>query len=404
MLHIKGAKLQYTNQATHDSYPIGAEEILDIVDRMIDVFDSEIAYELKLDEEFIHGLLVHLEPTFIRLKNKMNIYNPILKDIKEEYPEIFAKCKKTARVITEKTGFPVNEEEIGYLTMHFGAAVERINNQRHKERCVEIGVICASGFGVARLMLTKLQNHLNKQVSLHAFGKDELTPYITSKIDFFVTSIDLDYLGVDYIHVSPLIPAKDLQLIQCKVNEYSRMPEKMEKNDFTRQLEAINFTAAKIKLLIKRYQDIRIARDSTFQQMLTIISNTATNKATSSIILREDLLARESLMSQIFPELKIALLHCRTKAVDEVAFYTCRAEDGKEFLDPYLKKIQTAVVLLMPIDENRQQNSQMLGYISSSLIEDEEFMDCILYQSEEKIREKLQVVLKNYFNNYIGQI
>ena len=138
--------------------------------------------------------------------------------------------------------------------------------------------------------------------------------------------------------------------------------------------------------------------------MLTIISKEATNKETASIILKEDILKRESLMSQVFPELKIALLHCRTKAVDEVAFYTCRAKDGKPFSDPYLKQIQTAVIMLMPVDANRKENSQMLGHISSSLLEDEEFLDCILNRSEEEIRKKLQFVLKVYFNNYISKL
>lgn len=33
-----------------------------------DVYDEELAYELKQDEEFIVGLLAHLQPTFVRLK------------------------------------------------------------------------------------------------------------------------------------------------------------------------------------------------------------------------------------------------------------------------------------------------------------------------------------------------
>ncbi|KIR02968.1 Phosphotransferase system, lactose/cellobiose-specific IIB subunit:PRD [Lachnospiraceae bacterium TWA4] len=404
MLHIKGSKLQYTTQNTDASYPLGAENVLDIVDQMIDAFDQEAAYELKLDEDFIHGLLVHLDPTFTRLRNEMNIYNPILEDIKKEYPEIFAKCKNAAKVITNQTGFEVNDEEIGYLTMHFGAAMERIKDQKHKERMVEIGVICASGFGVARLMLTKLQNQLKKQVNLHAYGKDELTPYTASKIDFFVTSIDLEQNGVDYLQVSPLIPERDMQRIRVKVDEYARMPVKTQTDDFSRQLDEINFLATKIKQVIKRYKDLRIDDDCTFNELLTFISKSATNKVPTSVILKEDLLARESLMSQIFPELKIALLHCKTRAVDEVAFYTCRTVSGDSFKDPYLKSIQAAVILLMPIDANRQQNSQLLGHISSSLIDNDEFMQTILYRSEEEIRSKLEKILKTYFNNYLSQV
>ena len=78
--------------------------------------------------------MVHLEPALYRMKNDMTISNPLLLQIKQEYPEVFEKCEKAAEVIGEKTGLVANEAEVGYLAMHFGAAKERIDSRKRKKR------------------------------------------------------------------------------------------------------------------------------------------------------------------------------------------------------------------------------------------------------------------------------
>ncbi|HHX12306.1 MAG TPA: PRD domain-containing protein, partial [Clostridiales bacterium] len=83
-LHIKGSKLQYVTQnGAEIESQSERDEILRFINGMIDIYDENYAYELKQDDEFIIGLLAHLQPTFIRLRNHMNISNPLLKEIKE---------------------------------------------------------------------------------------------------------------------------------------------------------------------------------------------------------------------------------------------------------------------------------------------------------------------------------
>ncbi|WP_155837985.1 hypothetical protein [Butyrivibrio sp. FCS014] len=43
-----------------------------IIDAMIDVLDADLARELRYEEDFIRGLMVHLEPALYRMKNDMN--------------------------------------------------------------------------------------------------------------------------------------------------------------------------------------------------------------------------------------------------------------------------------------------------------------------------------------------
>lgn len=93
-----------------------------MVNEMIDVFDAENAFLLKQDEEFIRGLLAHLQPTFVRLMHNMQIRNPVLEDIKRDYADIFNRCLRVSEVLSRWTGKPVPEEETGFLTVHLEAA------------------------------------------------------------------------------------------------------------------------------------------------------------------------------------------------------------------------------------------------------------------------------------------
>ena len=237
LLHIRGAKMAYTGEEKEFPSDISDDKLLPMIDRMIDVYDRHIASELKEDEEFLRGLLVHLRPVLVRLSTGLRIHNPILEDIKEEYADIFDACRRAARVITEETGYEVNEEEVGFLAMHFGAAQERVRENNQYTRKVNIGIVCASGFGVARLMMTRLKDKLGEKAILKAYGKGEINKYVISGTDFFVSTMNLDQLPVDYLQVNPLIPPRDLVKIEYKLEDYSHIKRDTSETPFNRRLD-----------------------------------------------------------------------------------------------------------------------------------------------------------------------
>jgi len=60
--------------------------------------------------------------------------------------------------------------------------------------------------------------------------------------------------------------------------------------------------------------------------------------------------------------------------------------------------------MTMPVDDNRQQNAEMLGRVSSAIIEDTRFLESIKSGNEEKIQDKLQEILKSYFTEQLGSL
>ncbi len=400
-LHIKGSKLQYIDEEGKENQS-EREKLLSFINSMIDVYDEALSYELKQDEEFIAGLLAHLQPTFVRLKNHMIISNPLLIQIKETYSDIFQKCLKVGKLIETKLHCKVPEEEIGFLSMHFGAAVVRLENQKESKRKVNIGIVCASGIGISRLMLSKLNRFLKDRADIATYGKEDLNPLILGKLDFLISSITLDNVEADIVKVSPLLIEKDLEHIDTKVRMYAKTPKKnIADTEFSRQLEQINFTITQIKRIIKEFECIKVNNDISFDELLVAITEKIAYYNDKRLLIQEDIKRREKIASQVIPEYNFALLHTRTKGVIKPSFSVCLTKDLKEFTDTYLKSVHTVIIMLIPDDEHTKENGSILGFLSSRLIEDNAFLDVIFTGEKDKISNFISEELKKYFNQYL---
>ena len=404
LLHIRGAKMAYTGEEMEFPADMGDDKLLPMIDRMIDVYDKSIANELKEDEEFLRGLLVHLRPVLIRLSTGLRIHNPILEDIKQEYADIFESCRRASYVITQETGYEVNEEEVGFLAMHFGAAQERVRENKLFTRKVNIGIVCASGFGVARLMMTRLKDKLGNRAILKAYGKGEINKYVISGTDFFVSTMNLDQLPVDYLQVNPLIPPKDLVKIEYKLEDYSHIKREATATPFNRRLDEAYFLIREIKSIIRRYRRMETSENIRFRELLQFLTMQVTDSLHAAAALRDGIEERERLNSQIFPDLGIALLHCRSGAVREPVFISCTPRGTGNFKDPYFKGIRVALLMAMPVDDDRKMHAEVLGSISGAMVTNPYFLHKIKTGREDEIRAELAKELKCFFFDYLDRV
>ena len=69
-----------------------------------------------------------LKPAINRFRYGMNLRNPMLDSIKANYPVAFEAGVIAGMVLKEEMGLEIHENEIGYLALHIGAAMERRNN------------------------------------------------------------------------------------------------------------------------------------------------------------------------------------------------------------------------------------------------------------------------------------
>ena len=402
-LHIKGSKHEKVQYGTTQLAAGG--QIRQLVNEMIDAFDKENAYLIKQDDEFLQGLLAHLQPTIIRLVHGMQIHNPMLEDIKKSYVELYQKCENVAMVLGKSLGKEVPPEETGFLTVHFGAAMVRLEGRKEKLRKVHTGVVCSSGIGISRLMSSKLKKVFQNKMVVSAYGKNDVTPYIIGKTDFFISSIPLEIDDVPVLYVNPLLNEKDMDEIRHLFYKYERLPQKHEEmGSFQEQLDQINKMAAQIKMLLKYMGFFKVNGNITFDELLVMAGEEISPYSDRREMIQEALQRREEISSQVFAELGFALLHARTKGVIRPEFTICATHDRKPFKDPYFKGIQVVIIMLVPEDENASINNEIMGYISSLLVEEADFVNMLYSGEKEEIRSMLSSYLKKFFNQYISKI
>jgi mannitol operon transcriptional antiterminator len=130
-IHLIGAKYRSTTQNYNDKdIEIIAWDMIKEAEKIFDVSFSK-------DEFLEDGLKSHLVPAVYRLKMGLDIRNPLLEDIKTKYPLLFEKSNRVCDVLRKRLNLDIPEDEIGYIAMHFGAALER-----KKEASQKYNIIC----------------------------------------------------------------------------------------------------------------------------------------------------------------------------------------------------------------------------------------------------------------------
>ncbi|MFD1067634.1 BglG family transcription antiterminator [Oceanobacillus locisalsi] len=209
-LHLLGTKM--LSQANDVVDEIIDENIQCYVSNALNQIDQEFNLEIKDDRELIFGLSLHLKPAVNRYKYGMNIRNPMLEEIKKNYPLAFEAAISAGMTIGQEMGAEIDENEVGYIALHIGAAIERKKLMSGAKRCL---IVCASGFGTAQLIYYKLKNQFGKE--LDVAGTTEyykLHDYNLNDIDFIVSSIPIsDNISVPVIQVNAILGENDLMKI-----------------------------------------------------------------------------------------------------------------------------------------------------------------------------------------------
>lgn len=149
---------------------------------------------------------------------------------------------------------------------------------------------------------------------------------------------------------------------------------------------------------------MKVSEDISFQELLVAISENVTQYNEKRLLIQEDIEKREQLSTQIIPEFGFALLHTRTAGVIKPSFTVCVTKDKTAFADAYFQGIHAVIVMLIPKDDHIKANSDILGYLSTCLIEDDAFLEAVEQGTKDDISAVLTRLLKIYFNQYLEKV
>lgn len=201
-LHIasKETLLKITQDSC--SYVIDDEIWLE-VNEMIEVIWDVFKFDLRNDLELHMNLAKHLIPLKMRLKFGMNANNPLLNEIKTDFPLPYLMAVETSLVLARKFKKQLPDEEIGYIALNIALALERQQTSLPEKRLL---IVCASGTTSAQLLKRQCEVEFNGYVKdVQTCDIKDFKHIDLSKFDYVFTTVPLD--------TTPPIPVRQVGLL-----------------------------------------------------------------------------------------------------------------------------------------------------------------------------------------------
>jgi len=194
-------------------YQLSNSESRRLTLNLIVIFSDLIHLDLRCDAQLYDGLLIHIRPLLNRLKYDIRIRNPLLDDIKNELREIYQLTACATRQLGERFQLPsIAEDELGYLTVHFQAALERqIAGKR-------ILVVCSSGVGTSHLLKSRILRAFPSWTIVGVVSARNMATFCQQEtIDMVISTIHLAEDKIPVIYVSAFFNDDDIKRVTEKV-------------------------------------------------------------------------------------------------------------------------------------------------------------------------------------------
>ncbi|MCR6098206.1 BglG family transcription antiterminator [Salipaludibacillus agaradhaerens] len=408
-MHLRGAKLR------QDTAVLFTEENMDtamIAKKLTEEVSQQVKIDLQKDLSLYQGLMAHLDPALYRLKQGMHIYNPLQDKIQQNYPELFTIVKEAFQQVL--TDLPIPDEEIGFLVLHFGSAIERDNQRRTHEAVV----ICSSGIGSSKMIASRLQNEfpaITKVKNMSLFDLDDMKP---EELDLVISTIPLVDYSVDYVQVNPFLTKEDVLKIQEYIDRQERQ-KTMPKQTVPSIKKELKSTHEAQSVFMKMQQSLTCT--VALLEHFRLIKSTKTGSLWPSLTETMEILKDKGLITHVeavisklkerakmsglgLPNTTMALYHARSEHVFQPFFliHELAQPITVDAMDSRTIEMKRVLIMLGPVDMT-QEETDILSSISSMIIENDDSLHLFQYGSEEDISHFISHRLMTYYQNYFNE-
>ena len=405
-MHLKGAKynsgLLSQGVMKFNELIVSNYQLASIINEMIKIAEKETGYRLKDSDSLLVGLVDHLRPAINRLHMKLDIRNPLLDKIKEQYPELFAISIECAKVVEKRLNISMPESEIGYIAMHIGSAIEKIKNQAQQmKEFYKIVVTCISGIGTSRMLAERIRSEFQNVEIVEVFASTNIseTWLLENHIDLIVSTVHFDNRLLPVVTVNPLLLDNDIEKIKQKLSSVKILSKSQPQADTTTDhkgkiIEIQAYTQSVIDVL-NTFTIIDDVQTDNFEQLLNQMCAHMTTHKSDLHILKEELLKRESIGSIIFEEDQILFLHTRTKTRATITFSVFRLNAPIMY---QAKAIALVLVMLAPIEASNAQ-LEVISQISTRMVSDDGFIHQLKTLPSDALYARIESMFMRYLND-----
>lgn len=403
-LYLRGVKPRTADENFVENEDM---QVVVFANKLISQVEKEL-HQLLPKTQLIKGLVAHLKPTLRRLKQGMRIYNPLLQSIKNDYPELFTMLRKVFDQIY--TGSKVPDEEIGYLVLHFGSVILQIESENEFSGLV----VCASGIGTSRMLVTKLHQRMPQLKQLSTVSLFELSKKIAEKkVDVIISTIDLGQVDFDYFLVSPILTDQELAQIEMFLKStgttyQKKIPKEEQKSQLT-LLEARNYLEKQqiytsvVLAILKNFKYGQLAEKvGTIEDVIRAICTQLLEKDPDVEVemLVSALSSDEKWTGFGIPDTKVGMFHARDESIKEPFFqlFSLKQPLSIKNMDNTPVLVEKLVLLLAP-EKFSQQGLEVLSFISANFVDNVELFHLLEYGSVNEVSTYFVQQLLQYLDD-----
>lgn len=400
-MHLKGARLRL-NKVEND-IDLDNLDIKQISNYIITEVENDFNIEIINKQKLSKDIYNHLVPAISRMSMKLNIRNPLLENIKEQYSEIYHSCENACEILKKITKIDkIPESEVAYIAMHIAAAIE----ENLKNENLSVVIACPTGVGTSKLLGVNIKKefpNLDIKNSISAINIDT-KKLKDDGIDFIISTVDLD-VDYRYICLNPMFLQKDKIKLKEFIHRYSkqRITKKIIKKELKCDKDKIKNITNLGTEIISILEEVRVREINnvkTVNYLIGIASSIFAENVNHAKEIKKLLLEREEKSSTYLNGFNMMLLHCKDKKITSCKFGVIRLnekliEDGKE--------INFAIISLIP-EKNTQTQINIMSHINGEIIERESLRNSIMKSSEEELTSIIEKILGDLYRKELKSV
>lgn len=212
-VNLLGAKVNYLEEEFQDQNL--AHQLQQVAEAMVDNFQRYACILFHDRESVVKNLLLHLKPAYYRVKYDIEVDNRMVESIKYQYEEIYSLTKKAVRPFELILGKAVPDNEIAYISIHFGGWLRRegVTPISRKKALL----VCANGVGTTQILKQQLEGlfsniDIEKTVSVRDYEENEFD------VDFVVSTTPIKKKEHPVFIVSPILTDTEKESLLKEVN------------------------------------------------------------------------------------------------------------------------------------------------------------------------------------------
>lgn len=348
---------------------------LDMISQLIREVGQRVDVNFDQDRSLKEGLLQHIVPVYQKIQNGEYIRNPLVSQIKKDYAKLFESVAASVRQVFREISIP--DEEVGYLVMHFGAALERIQQISMRVKAL---LVCTSGIGSSKLLAVRIQKELPQIDLLAHISWYEVTRVPRNDYDIIISTVDLPLLADQYIKISPLLTSDEVDKLRDFIQNtpvlqlWATQDSKDSKKSLSLLTDIGTYSQIIVRLMdqfkvhtLSIPQEIKVIElRSVVEEMCQFAQQHGNMTHIQQVVDR--LLEREHLGTQVLSNSGVALFHTRHEAVQQPILHLFRFHQPIQWQGLTDQTVDQILLMLGP-KEMDKQTLEILSEFSVMLLE-----------------------------------